>query len=66
MTEQAYSVFFVEAIGCEIVHFLQFNRWGDLLTFFLLWVTWEHKYMAVLVKIYGHRTWGRFKRAGSM
>ena len=31
---------------------------------FLLWATWAHEYMAIFVNIHGHRTWGRFKRAG--
>ena len=30
----------------------------------LLWATWVHEYMAIFVKNYGHRTMGRFKRAG--
>ena len=30
----------------------------------LLWATWAHEYMAIFVNIYGHRTSGRFKRAG--
>ena len=25
---------------------------------------WAHEYMAIFFKIYGHRTSGRFKRAG--
>ena len=29
---------------------------------FLLWATWPHEYMAIFVKIYRHRTSGRFKR----
>ena len=33
---------------------------------FLLWAMWVHEYMAIFVKIYGHRTSGRFKRAGGM
>ena len=33
---------------------------------FLLWATWAHEYMAIFVKIYGHRTSGHFKRAGGM
>ena len=32
---------------------------------FLLRATWAHEYMAILVNIDGHCTWGRFKRAGS-
>ena len=28
---------------------------------FLLWATWAHEYMAIFVKIDGHRTSGRFK-----
>ena len=32
----------------------------------LLWTTWAHGYMAMLVKMYGHRTSGRFTRAGGM
>ena len=32
----------------------------------LLWATWAHEYMAIFVNIEGHRTWGRFKRAGGM
>ena len=31
----------------------------------LLWATWVHEYMAMFVKMYGHRTSWRFKRAGS-
>ena len=31
---------------------------------FLLRATWAHEYMAIFVKMYGHRTSGRFKRAG--
>ena len=33
---------------------------------FLLWAMWAHEYMAIFVKMYGHRTSGRFKRAGGM
>ena len=33
---------------------------------FLLWATWAHEYKAILVKIDGHCTLGRFKRAGGM
>ena len=33
---------------------------------FLLWATWAHEYMANFVKIDGHRTSGRFKRAEGM
>ena len=34
---------------------------------FLLWATWAHEYMAIcFINIDGHRTWGRFKRAGGM
>ena len=35
---------------------------------FLLWATWAHECMAIFVnkKIEGHRTSGRFKRAGGM
>ena len=33
---------------------------------FLLWATWVHEYMAIFVKIDGHRTLGHFKRAGGM
>ena len=33
---------------------------------FLLWATWAHEYMAIFVKIYGHRTSGHVKRAGGM
>ena len=33
---------------------------------FLLWATWVHEYKAIFVKIYGHRTSGRFERAGGM
>ena len=34
---------------------------------FLLWATWAHEYMAIFFfKIDGHRTSGRFKRAGGM
>ena len=33
---------------------------------FLLWPTWAHEYMAIFVKIYGHRTSGHFKRARGM
>ena len=33
---------------------------------FLLWATWAHEYMAIVVKIDRHRTSGRFKRAGGM
>ena len=33
---------------------------------FLLWATWAHEYMAIFVKIYGHRTSGLFKRPGGM
>ena len=33
---------------------------------FLLRATWAHEYMAIFVNIDGHRTWGRFKRAGGM
>ena len=29
---------------------------------FLLWATWAHEYMAIFVKIDGHRTSGCFKR----
>ena len=32
----------------------------------LLCTTWAHEYMAIYVKIYRHRTSGRFKRAGGM
>ena len=32
----------------------------------LLWATWAHEYMAICVKMYGHRTSGCFKRAGGM
>ena len=32
----------------------------------LLWATWAHEYMAIFFKIAGHRTSGRFKRAGGM
>ena len=32
---------------------------------FLLWATWTHEYMAIFVKIDGHRTSGHFKRARS-
>ena len=32
----------------------------------LLWATWAHAYMAIFFNIDGHRTWGRFKRAGGM
>ena len=28
---------------------------------FLLWATWAHEYMAIFVKIDGHRTSGHFK-----
>ena len=28
---------------------------------FLLWATWAHEYMAVFVKIDGHRTSGHFE-----
>ena len=43
----------VEAIGCEIVIFLEFNRWA-------------HEYIAIFVNIDRHRTWGRIKRAGGI
>ena len=33
---------------------------------FLLSATWAHEYMAIFVKNDGHRTSGRFKRAGGM
>ena len=33
---------------------------------FLLWATWVHEYMAIFVKIYGHRMLGHFKRAVGM
>ena len=33
---------------------------------FLLWVTWAHEYMAIFFLIDGHRTSGRFKRAGGI
>ena len=33
---------------------------------FLLRATWAHEYMAIIFKIDGHRTSGRFKRAGCM
>ena len=33
---------------------------------FLLGATWAHEYKAIFFKIYGHRTSGRFKRAGGM
>ena len=33
---------------------------------FLLWASWAHEYIAIFVKIDGHRTSGRFKRAGGM
>ena len=33
---------------------------------FLLWATLANEYMAIFVKIDGHRTSGRFKRAGGM
>ena len=32
----------------------------------LLWATWAHEYMAIVVENYGHRTSGRLKRAGGM
>ena len=32
----------------------------------LLWATRAHEYKAIFVKIDGHRTSGRFKRAGGM
>ena len=32
----------------------------------LLRATWAHEYMAIFVKIYGHRTSRCFKRAGGM
>ena len=32
----------------------------------LLIATWAHEYMAIFVKIDGHRTLGHFKRAGCM
>ena len=32
----------------------------------LLWATWMHEYVAIFVKIDGHHTSGRFKRAGDM
>ena len=32
----------------------------------LLGATWAHEYKAIFVKIDGHRTSGRFKRAGGM
>ena len=32
----------------------------------LLWATWAHEYFASFVNIDGHRTWGRFKRAGGV
>ena len=28
---------------------------------FLLWATWAHEYMDILVNIDRYRTWGRFK-----
>ena len=34
--------------------------------FFLQWATWAHECMAILVNIDGHRTLGRFKRAGDV
>ena len=33
---------------------------------FLLWATLAHEYMTIFVKIDGHRTSGRFKRAEGM
>ena len=33
---------------------------------FLLWAMWAHEYMATFFIIDGHRTSGRFKRAGGM
>ena len=33
---------------------------------FLLWATWAQEYVAIFVKIDGHCTSGRFKRAGGM
>ena len=33
---------------------------------FLLWATWAHEYMAIFVKIDGHRTLWRFRRAGGV
>ena len=54
------------AIGCEIVHFLKSLTGGKICGTFLLWATWAHEYLAIVVKIDGHRTSGRFKRAGGM
>ena len=31
-----------------------------------IFLLWAHEYMAIFVKIYRHRTSGRFKRAGGM
>ena len=28
----------------------------------LLWATWAHAYINIVVIIDGHRTWGRFKK----
>ena len=32
----------------------------------LLWAMWAHEYISIFVKIDGHPTSGRFKRAGDM
>ena len=37
---------------------------GFFLLCLWLWATWVHEYMAIFVKMYGHRTSGSFKRAG--
>ena len=33
---------------------------------FLLWATWAHEYVAIVVKVHGHRMSGRFKRTAGM
>ena len=46
--------------------FLRVEKAEGFMGIFLLWATWAHEYKAIFVKIDGHRTSGRFKRAGGM
>ena len=57
---------FVEAIGCEIVHFFESFTDGGIYGNFSAMVMWAHEYMDIFLNIGGHHTWGHLKRAGGM
>ena len=53
------------AVDCEIVHFLEFNRRRDLWEYFCHGPR-ERMNTWILVNSDGYRTWGDLKRAGGM